>query len=183
MSTNGGTRASILLSLIILGFYISLDSAKAEEPGEDVIQELIHSDARAASAVNSRAPYLPLCEKLDNNESGQLPAQGSTGAQARRGFITAFSSHCKLYELLARGDFEVRKVGCVKSENSLGYNCDFIIQPKAPEGEEAAIIGQFFNPNIVYTSRFVPFGSKWYLALDTSPFVVAGFIRGAFSPR
>jgi hypothetical protein len=84
---------------------------------------------------------------------------------------------------LARGDFEVQKVGCVTSQALLGYNCDFIIQPKALEGEEAAIAGQFFNPNNVYTSRFVLFGSKWYLAQDTSLFAWPGSIRGAFSPR
>jgi hypothetical protein len=113
----------------------------------------------------------------ETNASGQLPAQGSTGAQAGRSFFAAYSSICKLYELLGRGDFEVRKAGCMKSQNNLGYNCDFIIQPKTSEGEQAETISQFFNPNNVFTSRFVSFGSKWYLAQKTSPFYGTGFLR------
>src|SRR5215469_7423174 len=136
MGTSGGIHALIVLSLIVLGFCISPDSAKAEEPPEDVIQELIRSDARIASTVSWRAPYLGICKAQANNKSGQLPAQGSTGALANETFLAAFSSYCKLYDLLAQGDFEVRKVGCLKSQNSLGYNCDFIIQPNASEGEQ-----------------------------------------------
>ncbi len=205
MRTGRRISTLIILPLMILGVYILPISARADEPGEEVIQELIRSDARAASTVQARAPYLAMCKMQENSKSGQLPAQGSSGASAKEkpgapndfsggtivaprestvwSIVAGFSSYCKLYELLGRGDIEVRKVGCVKSQALLGYNCDFIIQPKASEGEEATIIGQFFNPNSVFTSRFVPFGSKWYLALDTSPFVGAGFIRGAFSPR
>jgi hypothetical protein len=118
-------------------------------------------------------------------QSDQTAAQNGPGNSTKDTIwsLPAFSSYCKLYDLLGRGDFEVQKVGCVKSQNSLGYNCDFIMQPKTIEGEEAAIARQFFNPNSVYTSRFVPFGSKWYLAQDTSPFARPGSIRGAFSPR
>jgi len=205
MGTGRRISTLIILPLIILGIHILSKSAKADEPGEAVIRELIRSDARAASAAQARAPYLGMCKMQENNRSGQLPAQGSSGASTKEkpgapndfsggtivaprdstvwSIVAGFSPYCKLYELLGRGDLEVQKVGCVKSQASLGYNCDFIIQPKASEGEEAAIIGQFFNPNSVYTSRFVPFGSKWYLALNTSPFTGPGLIRGAFSPR
>jgi hypothetical protein len=116
MSTSGGIHASIILLLITMGFYISPDSATAEEPAEDVIQELIRSDARAASAANLRAPLLGICKVQESNESGQLPAPDVNGSLsggtvvAPRGdysglsLVAGLSSYCKLYDLLARGE-------------------------------------------------------------------------------
>jgi hypothetical protein len=165
--TKGKTFLFTLALSTIISFCFLSQVANAEEPTESDIQELIRGDAQFLSSGSWASPYRALCKTRDGKQIEQSQSQQTNWVV----------SLCKLYELLARGEFQVRTAGCVKALNDLGYNCDFTIQSKSAEGEDAAIVSEFFNPRAIHTSRFVYFDSKWYLAEKTSPFLAMGLMK------
>jgi hypothetical protein len=142
-------------------------AAFAEEPGENEIQDLMQKEAQS---VALRFPVSTVCFLSEGALIAKKPDTpgGNIQGPAERMF-DQFGRYCKVFQLLAKGDLEVRKAGCTLGPSN-GVSCDFLIQLKAGDEEQAALFSQFFPPTNIYSARFVPLNSKWYLDAKSSPF-------------
>ncbi len=161
-------RVAFAILLLLTGILSTQPAtAQTEEPSEADLTQAFQGDFQAmVPNLKLFSSFVP-CQKLSAANESNSPQD-----QKHDRLFGAVFRICALSATLEKVKFSIKKIGCVKAREELGYNCDYILELNE-EAEEMMSILNFrlaLPSKQAFSSRFIKFQSAWYLIHSTTPF-------------